>query len=86
MSGARNAILRTAIVAATIAVAIASRYNAIVMGGEVLHVMKIDAKETETTARAIAAYGPPRIGPRETERTYVIPTAAKGAPLMDDGR
>src|SRR5437016_11941423 len=44
------------------------------MGGEVDHVMKIEAKETETTARPIAAYGPPRIdsGP---DRVYLTPVA-----------
>src|SRR5437764_1639533 len=44
------------------------------MGGEFDHVMKIEAKETETTARPIAAYGPPRIdsGP---DRVYLTPVA-----------
>jgi hypothetical protein len=33
------------------AVAIPRRYRAIVIAGEVLHVMKMEAQETETTAR-----------------------------------
>jgi len=53
--GFRRALLRIRIVAPTIPVAMASRYRAIVIGGESLHVMKIDANETETTANAIAA-------------------------------
>src|SRR2546427_12316786 len=44
------------------------------MGGELDQVMKIDAKETETTARAIAAYGPPRIG-SGPGRVYLTPMA-----------
>src|SRR5206468_11591791 len=42
------------------------------MGGEVRHVMKIDTNETETTARAITAYGPPRIG-SGPDRLYLTP-------------
>src|SRR5213593_2906907 len=68
----RRAPLRTRIVAPMMSVAMARRYRAIVMGGEVLHVMKIDANETETTARAIAAYGPPRIG-SGPDRLYLTP-------------
>src|SRR5438445_1685796 len=70
----RRTPLRTKIVAPMINVAMARRYRAIVMGGEVLHVMKIEANDTETTARAIAAYGPPRIdsGP---DRRYLTPVA-----------
>jgi len=36
-------------------VAMASLYRAMVIGGESLHVIKIDANETEMTAKAIAA-------------------------------
>src|SRR5438552_15970787 len=44
------------------------------MGCEFDHVMTIEAKDTETTARPIAAYGPPRIasGP---DRVYLTPVA-----------
>src|SRR3989454_8497939 len=65
---------RTRIVAPMMSVAMARRYRAIVMGGELDQVMKIDAKETETTARAIAAYGPPRIG-SGPGRVYLTPMA-----------
>ncbi len=47
-------------IGARIAEAIASRYSAIVTNGDVDQEMKIAENETETTARAIAAYGPPR--------------------------
>src|SRR5207249_577273 len=70
----RRTPLRTKLAAPMINVAMARRYRAIVMGGEVLQVMKIEANETETTARAIAAYGAPRIdsGP---DRRYLTPVA-----------
>src|SRR3989442_2783686 len=72
--GFRNALVRRRIVTPMIPAAIARRYRAIVMGGELDQVMKIDAKETETTARAIAAYGPPRIG-SGPGRVYLTPMA-----------
>src|SRR5437870_8114741 len=55
----------------------ASRYRAIVMSGEVLQEMKIAEKETLTTARAIAAYGPPRMAAGGI-RPYLTPAARKG--------
>src|SRR2546428_7078883 len=70
----RRTPLRTKIVAPMINVAMARRYGAIVRGGEVLQVMKTEANDTEPPARAIAAYGPPRIhsGP---DRRYLTPVA-----------
>src|SRR5213594_3405450 len=76
---------RTRIAAPMINVAMAGRYRAIVIGGDVLHVMKMEANETETTARAIAAYGPPRIdsGP---DRRYLTPVARRpGSSPSDNG-
>jgi len=46
----------------------ARRYRAIVMKGEVDHEMKIAENDTDTTARAIPAYGPPRIEPGSGSR------------------
>src|SRR3989475_12517866 len=48
---------RTRIVAPMMGVAMARRYRAMVMGGDGLHGVKIDANETERAATGTAAYG-----------------------------
>src|SRR6058998_3736525 len=76
----RRAPLRRRIVAPMMSVAMARRYRAIVMGGEVLHVMKIDANETDDRKgdRRVRA-SPHRLG--KPDRLYLTPVPRRPNPV-----